>query len=326
MIISRTPLRISFAGGGSDLPDFSNKHEGAVISTTINKYIYVTVHPYFHGDKILLKYSKTEEVNKSKDLENDIARAVLDNFALKGLEIEVIGDIPAKTGLGSSSSFAVGLFHSLSNYFNKKIGVENLAQKACHTEIIRLKSPIGKQDQYAAAYGGLNLYKFLKNGKVSIEPIKISQKTREKLDDNLLLFYTNITRSANDILKEQKNNIRKSKETVIVLKKMVKIVYEMKTALENHNLNKFGELLNEGWKLKQSVASTITNTTIDKYYNIGLENGALGGKLLGAGGGGCLLFYCEKKNQKRLKNSLKDLRHIPFSFSDKGSEIIFQNI
>lgn len=325
MIITRTPLRISFAGGGSDLPDFYKKYEGAVISTTIDKYVYVTIHPNFHGDKILLKYSKTEEVDKLQKIENDIARAVLSDFDVNGLEIEIIGDIPAKTGLGSSSSFAVGLYQSLHNYLDKKITTEVLAEKACHAEIVKLNSPIGKQDQYAAAYGGLNFYRFLSNGKVVVEPIKISSTTKKNLENNLLLFYTNITRSANTVLKEQKNNIKKSKETVFRLREMVKLAYEMKTSLEDANLDFFGELLNKGWKLKQSLARTITNKTINKYYELGLKSGALGGKLLGAGGGGCLLFYCEKKNQVKLKKALKNLRHIPFSFFDKGSEIIFQN-
>lgn len=325
MIISKTPLRISFAGGGSDLPDFFKKHEGAVISATIDKYIYVTTHPYFHPDKILLKYSKTEEVSKLRHIENSIARGVLSHHNINGLEIEVIGDIPAKTGLGSSSAFAVGLHHVLHVYKGKKINAEDLAQYACHTEITLLKSPIGKQDQYASAYGGLNLYRFLPSGKVIVEPIKISEKKLKELDGNLLLFYTHVTRSANDVLKEQKKNIKKSKETVSTLQEMVKLTYEMKESLEKNNLFQFGELLNKGWRMKQSLASTITNKAINMYYEIGLKNGALGGKLLGAGGGGCLLFYCEKKHQEKLKNALKKLRHIPFSFSQNGSEIIFQN-
>ncbi len=325
MIISRTPLRISFAGGGSDLPDFFKKHEGAVVSTTIDKYIHITVLPYFHSNKILLKYSKTEEVSHPKHLENSIANSIIQSMKLNGLEIASSGDMPSSTGLGSSSSFAVGLHHILSHYIGKKVSPEDLAQKASQTEIIKLKSPIGKQDQYASAYGGLNFIRFLPNGKVVVEPIKISPKIKKELENNLLLFYTNITRSANDVLKEQKDNIKKSKDTVSKLKEMVKLAHEMKKTLEKGNLSKFGKLLHDGWVLKQNLAGKITNNTINKYYDIGLKNGALGGKLLGAGGGGCLLFYCDKKDQNRLKKSLKDLRHIPFSFSDNGSEIIFDN-
>lgn len=323
MIINRTPLRISFAGGGSDLPDFFTKYGGAVISTTIDKYIHIFVHSNFETDKILMKYSKTEEVRNPKYLENSIARTILSQMKLNGLEIASSGDMPAGTGLGSSSAFAVSLYHALNTHIGKKVSTEKLAQYACETEIIKLGYPIGKQDQYASAYGGLNFYQFHKNGQVTVEPIKISPKKKRELDQNLVLFYTGITRSANDILEKQKINIKKSPNTVSVIKKMVDITFEMKKTLEKNNIKKFGELLHKSWSLKQSIADGITNTTIDKYYKIGIKNGALGGKLLGAGGGGCLLFYCEKKNQDKLKKSLKNLRHIPFSFTDVGSEIIF---
>lgn len=325
MIISKTPLRISFAGGGSDLPDFFKRHEGVVVSTTINKYIYIALHPNFHTDKLLLKYVKTEEVNNPRKLENNIARAILSDLKINGLEISSSGDVPSQTGLGSSSAFAVSMYHALQTYLGKKISPEDLALYACHTEIDKLKHPIGKQDQYASAYGGFNFYRFLPNGKVIVEPIMISQKKKKELNENLLLFYTGITRPANKILEEQKQNIKKSKEAVSVLQKMVGIAHEMKTSLEKGDIEKFGELLHKGWVLKQSMASTITNGTINKYYEMGLKNGALGGKLLGAGGGGCLLFYCQKENQKKLIKALSDLRHIPFSFCDKGSEIIFQD-
>ena len=326
MIISRTPFRISFAGGGSDLPDFFKKHEGAVVSTSIDKFIHIALHPHFEKKTLLLKYTKTEEVKHPRELENHIARTILSHQKMNGLEIASSGDLPSQTGLGSSSSFAVSLYHAVTAHLHKKVSPEDLAEYACDTEIKRLKYPIGKQDQYAAAYGGLNFYRFLKNGTVVVEPIKISPKKKKELDENLLLFYTGITRSANDVLKEQKNNIQKKTNAVTNLKEMVSIAYEMRDALEKDNLKEFGKLLHKGWMLKQSVASTITNSEINKYYEIGLKNGALGGKLLGAGGGGCLLFYCEKKDQERLKKALRKLRHIPFSFSDKGSEIIYQDI
>jgi len=326
MIIVRTPFRISFAGGGSDLPDFFKKNGGAVISTTIDKYIHVAVHPYFEKNKILLKYNQTEEVRHPQDLQNHIARATLSHLKINGLEIASSGDLPSRTGLGSSSSFAVSLYHAIATYLNKKVSPEDLAKYACATEIKRLKYPIGKQDQYAAAYGGLNFYRFEKDGTVTVEPIKISAKKKKELDENLILFYTGIERSANDILKEQKYNIKKTKVTVESLKKMVEITYEMRHSLERDDLEQFGKLLHKGWMLKRSVASSITNLEIDKYYNIGLKNGALGGKLLGAGGGGCLLFYCKKKDQEKLKKSLHKLRHIPFSFGNTGSEILYQDL
>lgn len=326
MIISRTPLRVSFAGGGSDLPDFFKKHEGAVVSTTIDKYIYIALHPNFHTKKLVLKYSKTEEVDNPRKLENSIARSILSDLKINGLEISSAGDMPSQTGLGSSSAFAVSMYHALQTYLGKKVSPEDLASYACYTEIDKLKHPIGKQDQYASAYGGFNFYRFLPNGKVIVEPIIISQKKKKELNGNLLLFYTGITRPANKILAEQRQNIKKSGETVSALQKMFNIANEMKTFLERGDIEKFGELLHKGWVLKQSMASTITNSTIDKYYEIGLKNGALGGKLLGAGGGGCLLFYCQKRNQDKLIKALSDLRHIPFSFCDKGSEIIFKDI
>ncbi|MFA6554493.1 MAG: GHMP kinase [Candidatus Paceibacterota bacterium] len=325
MIISRTPLRISFAGGGSDMPDFYEKQEGAVISTAIDKYIHIFLHPNFYTDRLLVKYSQTEEVTDARDLKNDIFRTILTDTKITGLEIASSGDVPTKTGLGSSSAFAVGLYNALSAYKHKKLTPEELASYACDIEINKLRHPIGKQDQYASAYGGFNFYRFLPNNKVIVEPVNISPKKKKELNENLVLFYTGITRSADDILGEQKNNIKKSGETVSTLRKMTELAHEMRNALEDDSIDKFGELLHKGWLLKKTVASTISNSIIDKYYEIGLKNGALGGKLLGAGGGGCLLFYCEKKNQEKLKDALKDLRHIPFSFTNKKSEIIFKN-
>ncbi|MCK9351773.1 MAG: GHMP kinase [Candidatus Pacebacteria bacterium] len=324
MIIARTPFRISFAGGGSDLPDFYKKHGGAVVSTSIDKYIHVSLLPHFEKNTLLLKYTETEKVERPHDLKNHIARTILTHQKMRGLEIASSGDLPSQTGLGSSSSFAVSLYHALSAHQNKKVSPEELAKYACETEIKKLKYPIGKQDQYAAAYGGLNFIRFEKDGTVSVEPIRISAKKKNELDENLLLFYTGITRSANDILEVQKNNIQKKTSAVGDLKKMVAIAYEMRDALERDHIKEFGQLLHKGWLLKRSVASTITNSEINRYYELGLKNGALGGKLLGAGGGGCLLFYCEKKNQKQLIKALQKLRHIPFSFSDRGSEIIFR--
>ncbi|MES2437241.1 MAG: GHMP kinase [Patescibacteria group bacterium] len=326
MILSRTPYRISFAGGGSDLPDFYKKYGGAVVSTSIDKFIHITAHQNFEQDKILLKYSKTENVKNVLKIKNSIARSIITDLKITGIGIETMGDIPGKTGLGSSSAFAVGLHNILHTYkFGKHLTPEQLAQKACETEIKKLGSPIGKQDQYAAAYGGLNLYKFLKNGKVTVEPVRIQPKIKKELEENLLLFYTGITRSANTILEKQKENLQTSFHAIDATKRMVEIAYETKAVLEAGNLHAFGKLLHTGWELKQSLANTISNKLINKYYSLGINNGAIGGKLLGAGGGGFLLFYSEKKNHKKLRAALSKLREIPFTFTDTGSEILFES-
>ncbi|MSU55008.1 MAG: GHMP kinase [Candidatus Taylorbacteria bacterium] len=326
MIITRTPFRVSFAGGGSDQQEFYSKHQGAVLSVTINKYIYLAIHPNFNKEKILLKYKKTEDVDHPKDLENNIARSILSEYKVNGVEIEVIADIPAQTGLGSSSSFAVGLHHLVSAYQKKTISPEELAKRACRTEILHLKSPIGKQDQYAASFGGINFIQFMPSGKVTVEEVKIKPKTLEKLQNNLLLFYTGVTRSANNILEKQKENIIKSNEVVATLEHMVEMAHHMKTVLESDDLENFGKLLHDSWMLKQSIADNVSNVEINNYYELALKNGASGGKLLGAGGGGFLLFYCERSNQTKLRKALSKLREVPFSFTHEGSEIIFSSL
>lgn len=326
MIICKTPFRISFAGGGSDSADFYEKAPGAVISTTINKYMYLMVHPNFNTDKILLKYSKTEEVSHPSKLKHLILSSILKDLKLAGLEISTIADIPAKTGLGSSSSLTVGLHHVLGAYTGKQLSKEELAQNACNTEIIKLKKPIGKQDQYAAAYGGLNLYSFLSSGKVKIERVCMDIDTQKQLDKNLLMFYTGITRSADKILKEQRKKISKSQDVFKATADMVEIAYKMRDALEKKDLESFGKLMHDAWIKKRSLTKDISNKFIDHYYDLATKKGgALGGKLLGAGGGGFLLFYCEEKNHKKLRATLKELQEMQFSFTDGGSEIIFND-
>ncbi len=307
------------------MADFYRKHEAAVLSVTINKYVYLASHPNFTPDKILLKYRKTEEVSNPHDLENAIAGSVLSQHKINGLEIQVLADVPASTGMGSSSAFAVGLHHLMLTYKNKKTTSEELAKLACRTEIEKLKSPIGKQDQYAAAYGGMNLIKFLKSGKVVLEPIKIKLKTLKELESNLLLFYTGATRPANTVLAKQRENIKKSSEATAALTRMVEITHHMKTELELGNLETFGKLLHNSWMLKQTLADTISNPELNAHYETALKNGATGGKLLGAGGGGFFLFYSEKENHARLRRAMHILREIPFKFSSAGSAIVFDD-
>lgn len=326
MIIGRSPFRISFAGGGSDLPDFFMHEEGAVVSTTIDKYIYINLHKNFDQNTILLKYTKTERVMDPQKIKNTIARSILSEAGISGIGIEIAADVPAKTGLGSSSSFAVGLHAVVDAYLGKKkLSKGALAEKACETELVKLQCPIGKQDQYAAVYGGLRFYRFLANNKVIVEPVRMQPKKKKELEQNLLLFYTGITRSANTVLHKQTSNLKHSTKAIESTRMMVQIAYKMKAVLEKGDLHMFGKLLHDGWVIKQTLADTITNPVINKYYNLGVQNGAIGGKLLGAGGGGFLLFYCEKKKQPMLRKALHKLREVPFSFTDAGAEIIFKD-
>ena len=323
MIISRTPFRISFVGGGSDLETFYSRHTGAVLSTSINKYMYISSHRYFHKDQIQVKYSKTETVNSLNDLQHPLLREALRKASINGgIEISSIADIPAGTGMGSSSSFTVGLLHNLYAINRKYVTHDTLAKEACEIEIDILKEPIGKQDQYAAAFGGLNIISFQKDGNVKVEPLYIGNTIYQQLQDNLVMFYVGNQRKASEILSEQKRNATQE-EKFNALKQMVGFVYDLRDALYAGRLNDFGTLLHENWILKQRLASKISNPEINEIYDAGLANGATGGKLLGAGGGGFMLFYCEKYKQDKLKQALKRFETIDFSFERDGSKIIY---
>ena len=312
MIITKTPFRISFAGGGSDLPDFYEKYGGCVLSTSINRYCYISIHPYFNSRYTLLKYSENELVEELPQIQHRIFNCVLNEAQLHGVEITSTADIPGGTGLGSSSTFTVGLLHTINCYRGKYLSKGTLAAKACQVEIEKLGSPIGKQDQYAAAFGGLNFIRFHPDGGVSVSPIVMQPETYQKLQENLVMFYTGDVRSANSILAEQKRNIS-SEEKAQNLQKMCALAEDMKEALEHDDLSSFGSLLHKGWELKRTLASGITNPAIDEAYRTAMENGALGGKLLGAGGGGFLLFYCPPARQEQLRVALR-MQPFPFSF------------
>jgi len=323
MIITRTPFRISFVGGGSDLESFYSLHEGAVLSTTINKYMYISSHKYFEADKIRVKYSQTETVNKPEELQHPIFREAFKLCNIDGgIEVSSIADVPSGTGMGSSSSFTVGVLHNLYTLNHQIISKEMLASAACDIEINQLKEPIGKQDQYAAAYGGLNIYRFQQNGNVLVDPLFIEQEIMQTLEDNLVMFYYGNQRSASQILAEQKvnNSIQAKQEN---LKQMVALVDELKTALYQGNLQAFGKILHMNWLLKKELASQISNGDIDTIYELALKNGAIGGKLLGAGGGGFLLFYCEKQHQAKLIKALHKLPFFDFKFDHEGSKLIY---
>lgn len=323
MIITRTPFRVSFAGGGSDLPSFYHRHEGCVLSTSINKYMYVTIHPSFNRAETVIKYSKTESVQDVHKIQHPIARQLLLDSGLDGVEVVSTADIVSGTGLSTSSAYTVGLIHAINAYKGKYWSQEKIARRACELEIEELGEPIGKQDQYGTAVGGLKFIRFLPDDTVTVEPVLLSRETQEKLNENLLLFYTGITHSAGTILKEQNANIVSEERKYNSLVKMTEQAYEMKHALIAGDLNRFGELLNEGWNLKRELASKITNPEIDRYYDIAMENGAMGGKLLGAGGGGFLLFYCEKNKQKRLRAALSDMAELRFSMENEGTKVIY---
>jgi D-glycero-alpha-D-manno-heptose-7-phosphate kinase len=321
MIISRTPLRISFAGGGSDLPGFYAHEQGAVLSTSIDKYVYLAAHRFFDLNKIQLKYSKTELVNEFSEIQHPIFRECLSMLAIKGVDINSIADIPAGTGLGSSSSFTVGLLHVLNTYRHRYVSQEYLAATACEVEIKRLKEPIGKQDQYAAAYGGLNFIRFSCDGSVDVEKIIMKPEVRQQLEKNLILIYTGDTRSASEILQRQSQAMGQSDKRSIQ-REMVGQAFELKEILQNNRIDDLGKLLHEGWMLKKTLTKDISNPLVDDLYQKGLRAGALGGKLLGAGGGGFILFYCPEERQEKFREKMASYRELPFRFDNSGSKII----
>ena len=321
MILTRTPFRISFVGGGSDIAEFYNRSMGAVLSVTVNKYMYISSHDFFEKDKIRLKYSKTENVSNAADIEHQIFKAVLTQKEISGIEISSNADIPAGTGLGSSSSFTVGLLNNLYARDGKYVSKKNLAREACDFEIDVLGQPIGKQDQYAAAYGGLNVIEFKPHG-VVVNPVHIKKEVYKRLQNNLFLYYTEKTRQSSSILKSQIKNLR-NKDKYNNLKEMVGLVSEARETLHMGNLKEFGKLLHKNWKLKQRLADGISDSSINKMYEKGLAHGASGGKLLGAGGGGFLIFYCEEENHNRFKEAMKPLVPHPFKFENEGTKVIY---
>lgn len=322
MIITRTPFRISFVGGGSDLPSFYQKHPGAVLSTSINKYMYISSHRFFEADKVRVKYSKTETVENISRLEHPIFREVFKKFGVEGgIEFSSIADVPAGTGMGSSSSFTVGLLNNLYAGRGNEISKSELAKEACHIEIDLLGEPIGKQDQYAAAFGGLNILRFQSDESVSVEKIDLSAQIQDHLQDNLVLFYTGSQRSASKILSEQKASLD-DKDKFNLLVEMTSLVDDLRDSLIANNIGEFGRILNANWEMKRSLTRKISNSAIDDAYSLALKNGAIGGKLLGAGGGGFLLFVCPPEHQSGLASALK-LRKFDFSFDNEGSKVIY---
>ena len=324
MIISRTPFRISFTGGGTDLRAVYSREPGMVLSTSINKYMFISIHPYFYREKTLVKYSKTELVDDIATIQHPIVREVLKYFSVSGVDINSVADIPSGTGLGSSSSFTVGLLLAVAAQAEQYVSKEFLADLASTIEIDRLGEPIGKQDQYAAAYGGLNFITFHPDEKVTVEKVVITPEKAKELEKNLLLFYTGDVRSAKDILSEQKKNSESGK-TKKNTEKLTRLTRTLKEELEKGNIDAMGDILHEAWTYKKEMASKISNPRIDELYIKAREHGALGGKLLGAGGGGFLLFYAPEEIQAELRRALKDLEEMDFQFDNSGSVIVYNN-
>lgn len=324
MIISKTPFRMSFVGGGSDLASFYEKSEGAVVSVAIDKFMYIWVNKKFDSD-IRVSYSQTENVNKVGEINHPLVREALKKLDIDGgIEIASIADIPSKgTGLGSSSAYAVGLLNALHVYKKEYASAEELAQGACELEIDILKEPIGKQDQYASAYGGFNFIKFHQDGRVSVDPIICLKETRKRLERNLIMLYTGRTRSASNILKDQKKNTEKQADKFEIMQKMVKLAHKLRDELQKNNLDSFGEILHENWELKKQMAGGISDPQIDGWYEAGRKNGAVGGKILGAGGGGFLIFYAPEEKHEQIIQALPDLKPVKFEFEYQGSKIIF---
>jgi D-glycero-alpha-D-manno-heptose-7-phosphate kinase len=324
MIITRTPLRVSFAGGGTDLKAYYGRERGAVLSTAIDKYIYITVNRKF-DDKVRVSYSVTEMVDRAADLKHELIREALNLTGISGgIEITSISDVPSQgTGLGSSSSYTVGLLNALYAYTGKLVSAERLADEACRIEIDLCGKPIGKQDQYIAAYGGMQHIQFNPDDSVFVDPLPCHRELREQLQSSLLMLYTGLTRSANDVLSEQRKNTEQNGVTVDGLRAMRDLADQLRESLCAGNLDGFGEVLHAGWMLKRTLAAGISSPSIDNWYELARKNGAIGGKLLGAGGGGFLLLYAHPDRHAGLIRTLPELRPIPFRFEPQGSKIIF---
>lgn len=324
MIISRTPLRMSFVGGGSDIPAFYRENGGAVVSTAIDKYVYVNVNKKFDSG-IRIAYSKTEEVDSVGKIEHRIVKAVMSHLDLDGgLEITTIADIPSKgTGLGSSSTFSVGLLHVLNAFKGKYVSSEQLGEDSCFIEIDVCGEPIGKQDQYAAAFGGFNLIEFRPDDSVVVSPVICDRSTIADLEAGILVFYTGMTRSASELLRQQSEEVAGNVSKKRAIERMVRLAYDLRDELHKNNLAAFGEILHENWMLKKGLTSGISTTQIDEWYGLARSAGAKGGKILGAGAGGFLMLYAPPESHDAIKAALPMLRPISMGFEPLGSRIIF---
>jgi D-glycero-alpha-D-manno-heptose-7-phosphate kinase len=327
MIITRSPLRISLGGGGTDLPSYYQEHSGFLIAAAIDKYVYITLHRTF-VDELIVKYSKLERVRRVEEIEHPLIREALQLVGVDApyLELTSMADIPAGTGLGSSGSFTTALLKALHAWKMNLVHPAQLAEQACEIEIDRLGEPIGKQDQYIAAYGGITCFKFMPDGRVDAWPLKISEETRYNLEDNLLLFFTGYSRAASSILTEQKTKTLAADKAMVENLHFVKeLGKQSQRALENGDLREFAQLMDVHWQRKKERAGNMSNSQINEWYDHAMSNGALGGKLIGAGGGGFLMFYGEDKGRLRHAMREKGLVEVRFRFDFEGTKIVAQS-
>jgi D-glycero-alpha-D-manno-heptose-7-phosphate kinase len=321
VIIVQTPLRISFFGGGTDFPSYFMEEGGCVLSSAIDKYIFVSVKERF-DEKLRVGYTQTEMVDCVDEIQHELIRESLRLTGIhSSLEITTMGDIPSEgSGLGSSSTVTVGALHAMYTYLGEMVSAEMLAREACKIEMDILKKPIGIQDQYIAAYGNLRYFEFLPDGQVKTEKVTLDPESRRAFNDRFLLFFTGVSRRADNILKEQKDNI---KDRITILREIKQMVHEARRVLDDGDFDTFGRLLHESWKLKKGLAGSITNGSIDELYELARRNGAIGGKITGAGGGGFLLLYVPYENQLSVRKALCGLRELPFRLESDGTKVIF---
>jgi D-glycero-alpha-D-manno-heptose-7-phosphate kinase len=326
VIITRSPLRITLGGGGTDLPSYYQRHGGFLIAAAIDKYVYITVHETFVDD-LIIKYSKLERVPSARYLEHPIFREALRLLEIEGqaLEIASMADIPAGTGLGSSGSFTTALLKALHTYKKSLVQPRELAEQACHIEIDLLGEKVGKQDQYISAFGGLTCFEFSRDGEVDARPLAISQETLYSLEDNLLLFFTGYSRSASAVLEDQNHRmLQGDREVERNLTELKEMAYHTRAVLEADDLRGFAELLSAQWEQKKRRSPNSTTPEVDRWYELGMTHGALGGKLVGAGGGGFLMFYAEDKQSLRRAMAKAGLREVRFRFDFEGTKVIVQ--
>jgi D-glycero-alpha-D-manno-heptose-7-phosphate kinase len=327
VIITRSPLRISLGGGGTDLPSYYCDHGGFVISAALDKYVYITLHQTFF-EELIIKYSHMEKVRSLEEIQHPLIREALRVLGqeARSLEITSMSDIPAGTGLGSSGSFLTALLHALHIYRKSVIPKQELAEQACHIEIDRLGEPVGKQDQYVSAFGGVTCFHIDNDGKVNVAPLAIGNEALANLEDNLVLFYTGYTRSASEILNDQDKRSKQGDRSIIDnLHFVKKLGFESKQALEAGDLRRFAEIMHVHWEHKKARSKGMSNGSIDEWYDLGRAHGAIGGKLIGAGGGGFLMFYTEDKT--RLRHAMREvgLREVRFRFDFQGTTLVTQS-
>ena len=324
MIIARSPLRVTLGGGGTDLPSYYETFGGFLIAAAIDKYIYITLHDTFVPD-LIVKYSELERVPEARQLKHPIIREAFDLVGVSGqsLELTSMADLPAGTGLGSSGSFTTSLLKALHAHKRNLVHPAELAAQACEIELGRLKEPIGKQDQYISAYGGLTCFKFLPDGTVEAWPLKISRETRDHLEDNLLLFFTGYSRNASAILKEQDQKSKSHDQEMIENLHFIKdLGRQSQKALETGNLEEFARLMDVHWQRKKQRSGAMSNPKINEWYDLARANGARGGKLIGAGGGGFLMFYAEEKTKLRQAMANAGLQEVRFRFDFEGTKLV----